>query len=83
MGFKTTFLEGNLSEMLISFQINILHILNSDDHPAGQTLCISSQKLSSTSEGHKKWSPNECFSHLSISLLPDWSLPGKSALFEL
>ena len=52
------------------------------DLPAGQTLCACSQKLSSTSEGHKKWSPNECFSHLPISLLPDWSLPGKSALLN-
>ena len=52
------------------------------DLPAGQTLCTSPQKLSSTSEGHKKWSPNERFSHLPISYLPDWSLPGKSALLN-
>ena len=63
-------------------QINSLHILNSGDLPAGQTLCTYSQKLSYTPEGHKKWSPNEFFSHWHISLLPDWSLPGKSALLN-
>ena len=68
--------------MLHSFQINSLHILNSGDLPAGQTLCPSSQKLSTISEGHKKWSPNERFSHLPLSLLPAWSLPGKSALLN-
>ena len=52
------------------------------DLSAGQPLCVCSQKLSSTSEGHKKWSPNECFSHFAISLLPDWSLPEKSALLN-
>ena len=60
MRFKPTFLEGISSEMLHSFQINSLHILNSGDLPAGQTLRTSLQKLSSISEGHKKWSPNEC-----------------------
>ena len=70
------------SEMLLSFQINSLHILNSDDLPAGYTLFTSSQKLSSTSEGHKKWSLNECFSHLPIFLLPAWPLPGKSTLLN-
>ena len=54
-----------------------LHILNSGDLPAGQTLCSSSQKLSPTSEGHKKWSPN-----LPLPLLPEESLPGKSALLN-
>ena len=67
-----TFLEGISSEMLHSFQINSLHILNSGDLPAGQTLCPSSQKLSTISEGHKKWS------HTSVSAicLFHYYLPG-------
>ena len=42
MRFKATFLEEISSEMLHSFQINSLHIMNSDDLPVGQTLCTSS-----------------------------------------
>ena len=39
MRFKPTCLEGIASEILHSFQINSLHILNSGGLPAGQTLC--------------------------------------------
>ena len=83
MGRKNQIKQTNmLPPKYVTNQINSMHILNSGDLPAGRTLCTYSQKLYSTSEGHKVWSPNECFSHLPFSLLPDWSLPWKSALLN-
>ena len=74
MRFKPTFLDGISSEMLHSFHINSLHILNSGDLPPNADIVYFFTETV-LSEEHKKWSPNECFSHLSISLLP-----GKSVL---
>ena len=81
MRFKPTFLEGIASEILHSFQINSLHILNSHDLPAGQTLCNCLLYQKDTRNGAQRvFQPFASF--IITRLVITWSLPGKSALLN-
>ena len=67
---------------IVYIQINSLHIFEQQWSSGRADIMYIFTETVFYTRRTQKWSPNECFSHLPISLLPDWSLPVKSALLN-